>query len=111
MKNKNNISKNVLRQAAEGILPEDVRLRKKSPYPKTHNPFYEMAVKQKLREIVEDENSPILALCDRGKLFKILDGEFDYGKPFFGQLMAGPQFIGFLVQVNTLLYKYDVRIV
>lgn len=111
MKNKNNISKNVLRQAAEGILPEDVRLRKKSPYPKTHNPFYEMAVKQKLREIVEDENSPILALCDRGKLFKILDGEFDYGKPFFGQLMAGPQFIGFLVQVNTLLDKYDVRIV
>ena len=111
MKNKDNVSKNVLRQAAEGILPEDVRLRKKSPYPKTHNPFYEMAVKQKLREIVEDENSPVLALCDRGKLFKILDGEYDYGKPFFGQLMAGPQFIGFLVQVNTLLDKYNVRIV
>ena len=111
MKNKDNVSNNVLRQAAEGILPEDVRLRKKSPYPKTHNPFYEMAVKQRLREIIEDENSPILALCDRGKLFKILDGDFDYGKPFFGQLMAGPQFIGFLVQVNTLLDKYDVRIV
>ena len=111
MKNKDNISKNILRQAAKGILPEDVRLRKKSPYPKTHNPFYEAEVQQRLRQIVEEPDSPLLALCDRGKLFKILNGEFDYGKPFFGQLMAGPQFIGFLVQINTLLDKYNVRIV
>ncbi len=111
MKNRNNVSKNVLREAARGILPEDVRLRRKSPYPKTHNPFYEAAVKARLKEIVEDINSPILSLCDREKLFNIINGEFDYGKPFFGQLMAGPQFIGFLVQVNTLLDRYKVRIV
>lgn len=111
MKNKDNISKNVLREAAKGILPEDVRLRKKSPYPKTHNPFYEAAVKARLKAIVEDNSSPILALCDPKKLFGIINGDFDYGKPFFGQLMAGPQFIGFLVQVDTLLREYDVRLV
>lgn len=111
MKNKNNVSKNVLREAAKGILPEDIRLRKKSPYPKTHNPFYEAAVKMRLREIIENPNSPLLAVCERKKLYDIINGDFDYGKPFFGQLMAGPQFIGFLVQVNTLFDKYDVRFV
>ena len=41
----------------------------------------------------------------------VINGDFDYGKPFFGQLMAGPQFVGFLVQVNAMLDKYGVRIV
>lgn len=111
MKNKNNVSKNILREAARGILPEDIRSRRKSPYPKTHNPFYEAAVKAKLRNIVENPNSPLLAVCERKRLYDIINGNFDYGKPFFGQLMAGPQFIGFLIQVNTLFDKYDVRFV
>lgn len=111
MKNKDNVSKNILREAAKGILPEDVRLRKKSPYPKTHNPFYETAVKAKLKSIADDPSSPILALCERRKLYDIINGKFDYGKPFFGQLMAGPQFVGFLVQVNALLDEYKVRFV
>ena len=111
MKNKNNVSKNILREAAKTILPEEIRLRRKSPYPKTHNPLYEAEVKAKLREIINDPSSPILALCDRGKLLDLCSGEFDYGKPFFGQLMAGPQFVGYLIQLNTLLDKYDVRIV
>lgn len=111
MKNRDNISKNVLREAAKGILPEHIRLRKKSPYPKTHNPYYERAVKARLREIIENQSSPILAFCERKKLMEIIEGEFDYGKPFFGQLMAGPQFVGYLIQVNTILDCYDVRIV
>ena len=32
-KNRNNVSKNILREAAVGLLPEDVLYRKKSPYP------------------------------------------------------------------------------
>lgn len=111
MKNKDNVTKNVLREAAKGILPEDVRLRRKSPYPKTHNPVYEAAVKARLNDIIADTNAPILEICDKRKLQGIITGEFDYGKPFFGQLMAGPQFIGFLVQVNTLLDRYNVKLV
>ena len=111
MKNKNNVSKNVLREAACGILPENIRLRKKSPYPKTHNPVYEREVKKRLKNIIDDDNSPILAFCEKGRLLDIVNGEFDYGHPFFGQLMAGPQFVGYLVQVNTLFDKYNIRIV
>ncbi|MDD6483796.1 MAG: asparagine synthase (glutamine-hydrolyzing) [Clostridiales bacterium] len=110
MKNKNNVSKNVLREAAAGILPEDVRQRKKSPYPKTHNPEYEKAVKAMLGEIIADPSSPILALCDKKRLKTLLDGSFDYSKPFFGQLMAMPQFIGYIIQLNYLFEIYNPRI-
>ena len=111
MKNRNNISKNILREAAKGLLPEDVRTRRKSPYPKTHNPHYEAAVKSMLAKVISDDSAPILALCDKAKLENILKGEFDYSKPFFGQLMAMPQFIGYILQVNYLLEKYKPRIV
>lgn len=110
MKNKDNVSKNVLREAAKGILPEDVRVRRKSPYPKTHNPHYEEAAKELLDGVISDPNAPILALCDNEKLQALLDGSSDYGKPFFGQLMAGPQFIGYILQMNYLLKDYHVRI-
>ena len=61
--------------------------------------------------IISDPNAPILALCDKTKLTSLLDGgSSDYGKPFFGQLMAGPQFIGYIVQMNYLLRDYKVRI-
>ncbi len=69
--NRDNVSKNVLREAAKGILPEDVRLRRKSPYPKTHNPHYEEAVKTLLDGIISDPNAPILALCDKTKLMSL----------------------------------------
>lgn len=111
MKNKDNVSKNVLREAAKGILPEDVRLRRKSPYPKTHNPHYETAVKELLDGIISDPNAPVLTLCDKAKLDAVLNGSSDYGKPFFGQLMAGPQFIGYIVQLNYLLKDYSVTLV
>lgn len=111
MKNKDNVSKSILREAMRGILPDDVLYRKKSPYPKTHNPMYEQLVKERLLEVISDNNAPILALCDKEKLISACTTEFDYGKPFFGQLMAGPQFIGFILQVNYWLKKYHISIV
>ena len=111
MKNKDNISKNVLREAAKGILPEDIRTRKKSPYPKTHNPYYESSVKALLNDVINDESSPILEFCDKAALQALVSGHFDYSKPFFGQLMAMPQFIGYILQVNYLLKNYKPHII
>lgn len=110
-KNRNNVSKNILREAAIGLLPEDVLYRKKSPYPKTHNPKYEKLVKERLLEIIQNPNAPILTFADRGTIEKICrEGTSDYGKPFFGQLMAGPQFIGYLIQLNAWFETYHVSI-
>lgn len=111
MKNKNNISKNILREAARTILPEDVLMRKKSPYPKTFNPYYEKAVRELLFEILNDSSSPILNFIDRPNVMEICAEGSDYGKPFFGQLMAVPQFMGYLVQVNYWLEEFKPSIV
>ena len=35
----------------------------------------------------------------------------DYGKPFFGQLMAIPQFMGYLIQVNYWLDEFKPALV
>ena len=37
-------AKGILRRALRGVLPDDVLSRRKSPYPKTHNPSYLKAV-------------------------------------------------------------------
>ena len=111
MKNKDNISKNILRQAAKGILPDDVLARKKSPYPKTHNPFYEKAVKDAVRELTERRDALVFAFLDRQKVIELLSENSDYGKPFFGQLMAGPQFLGYILQVEYWLQEFKPRVI
>lgn len=111
MKNRGNISKNILREAARGLLPDDVLMRKKSPYPKTHNPFYEQAIKTYMTRLAHDKDCMLFAFVDRQKVLELCGESLDYGKPFFGQLMAGPQFLGFLAQVNYWLEEFKPHIV
>lgn len=101
--------KGVLREALTGLLPDDVLWRKKSPYPKTHNPNYTIAVQKWMNSILKDKSSPILQIINRDKVQEIVDsGGRAYGKPWFGQLMAGPQLIAYLIQVDTWLREYNV---
>lgn len=110
MKAKNGERKHILREAARGLLPEKVRSRPKSPYPKTHNPDFEKKVKAELKRILETPSSPLLGLIDKRKVEELISSEFDYGKPWFGQLMAGPQMIAYLIQVNHWLSHYKIKI-
>ncbi|NSW90619.1 MAG: asparagine synthase (glutamine-hydrolyzing) [Firmicutes bacterium] len=102
--------KGLLRQALKGVLPDDVLYRKKSPYPKTHNPSYEAEVKKWMLEILYDSNSPIKPLIDVKAVRSLAESESDYGKPWFGQLMATPQMFAYLIQVDVWLRKYRIRI-
>lgn len=102
--------KGLLRSALEGILPRKVLYRKKSPYPKTHNPAYEKAVSKWLNSVLEDSGSPILPLVNKEKLTEMMHAESDYGKPWFGQLMAAPQLFAFLIQLDIWMRKYSVVI-
>lgn len=111
MKMLNGREKGLLRRALEGVLPEDVLYRKKSPYPKTHNPTYEKAVKEKLDNILNDSSSPLLPLVDKTIISALIKRKSDYGKPWFGQLMAQPQLFAFLIQVDTWLRKYKIAII
>ena len=101
--------KGVLREALTGLLPDDVLWRKKSPYPKTHNPNYTMAVQKLMNGVLKDKTSPILQIIDQKHVQEIVDsGGNAYKNPWYGQLMTGPQLIAYLIQVNTWLKEYNV---
>lgn len=111
MKNFNGREKGLLRLALAGVLPEDVLERRKSPYPKTHNPSYLAAVRNLLREILADPSSPLLQLIDTATVRSMVESEGDsFTRPWFGQLMTGPQLFAYLYQVNIWLSEYKVVI-
>jgi asparagine synthase (glutamine-hydrolysing) len=106
----NGIPKSLLRDAFKDLLPEELINRKKCPFPKTYNPLYENMLKDELRKVIKDSSSPILKIINKEKVLEFLNVESDYGKPWFGQLMAGPQLIAFYLQINYWLKKYNVII-
>lgn len=101
-----NYEKGLLRYAMRGILPDEVLWRKKSPYPKTHNPNYLKAVSNILTEIINDSSSPILRFIKKEKLEELLQA--NNPQPWYGQLMTTPQTIAYFIQFNYWLQKYNV---
>ena len=110
MKYQNGIEKALLRDACADLLPEEILHRKKSPYPKTYSPVYEKLLTEKMRSIVKDPNSPVLSILDTTKLETFLKTPAQYGKPWFGQLMAGPQLLAYYIQLNYWMEKYHLSL-
>lgn len=111
MKCRDNVVKGLLRAAAQDLLPDDVLYRRKSPYPKTYDPKYEGLLKRELLKALSNSRSPLCGLIDRDKTEEFLQKPSDYGRPFYGQLMAGPQLVAYLLQVNYWLEKYEIEII
>ena len=103
--------KGLLRYVMEDLLPEEIIYRKKSPYPKTHNPNYLQIVKKELTKIMNNPNSRINELLNKEYIWSIIntDGKA-FSRPWFGQLMTGPQLMAYLCQVNLWLEKYEIEI-
>ena len=110
MKCKDGVAKGLLRAASEDYLPREVLYRKKSPYPKTYDPAYETLLRTRLLEVLSDGHSPLNDLIDLQKTKAFLQHPSDYGRPFYGQLMAGPQLLAYLLQINYWLTKYHVQL-
>jgi asparagine synthase (glutamine-hydrolysing) len=111
MKAKDGVVKNILRHASKGLLPDEILFRRKSPYPKTYNPYYETLLAERLENVLADGTSPLKELLNLTALRQFLNNPKDYGKPWYGQLMAGPQMIAYLLQIDYFLRKYDVKII
>lgn len=110
MKAKDGVVKNLLRQSGRGLLPEEVLFRRKSPYPKTYDPRYENLLKGKIRDMLAHEDAPVLQFLDRKKVEAFLARPSDYGKPWYGQLMAGPQLLAYLLQINAWMELYQITV-
>ncbi len=111
MKCPDGLVKGLLRHAGAKLVPKDILWRKKSPYPKTYDPSYEKLLGKQLREVLSTPSSPIRTLLDPKKVQRFLNSPSDYVRPWYGQLMAGPQMLAYMLQVNYWLKAYRVRIV
>ena len=107
-KDHKNKEKGLLRCAMDGVLPEDVLWRKKSPYPKTYDPGYLRIVSSWLKRILDDHNAPLLQLVKREALEQLLAAETAW--PWYGQLMQTPQTIAYMLQINFWLEHYKVTL-
>ena len=109
MKDYNGTEKGLLREAMQDILPEAVRWRKKSPYPKTYDPKYMELVSAALQELLQQKDAPIFHMVNKKQLEGLLQAEYLW--PWYGQLMKVPQTIAFMLQINFWLEHYQVQLV
>ncbi len=100
--------KGLLRKAMEGLLPEQVLYRKKSPYPKTHHPAYLALVRGRLEKLLKLD-APVFELFDREAVRGLLGKEPVW--PWYGQLMTLPQTFAYILQVDYWLRHNKISVV
>ena len=99
--------KGLLREAMKEWLPEKVLWRKKSPYPKTHDPVFLDIVTAKLRNVLK-EGGRLTELVKPEELELLLAHE-DHVQ-WYGQLMNLPQTIAYFLQLNYWLERFDIKL-
>jgi len=103
--------KGLLRRALTGILPDDVLWRKKSPYPKTHDPGYLTAVVDQVLQLLDDPQSPLRDLLDIEAVRSFARSDLSkVHLPWFGQLMNVPQLFAHWWQLDMWMREYGVSI-
>lgn len=105
----NSREKGLVRYAMTGLLPEDVLWRKKSPYPKTHNPDYMRLLSERLRTLLSGDNCRLTEIVNADALTQMLDTDGKtFTKNWYGQLMTIPQIYAYFIQIDEWLKRYDV---
>lgn len=100
--------KGILRTAFDGILPDDIVWRKKSPYPKTFNPRYMELVSKGAKAVLSDKKSPLADILDKGGVESIIERPDDIISPWYGQLMRAPQILAYIVQLDYWIRNYNI---
>lgn len=103
--------KGVLRKAFENELPYEITWRKKSPYPKTHNPIYFNEVCKMVKEVLKDKTSPLHDMLNRNKIKELTEDPDALSEPWYGQLMRGPQVLAYIVQIYYWIKDNNVNFV
>lgn len=104
--------KGLLRKSLEDLLPKEVVYRKKSPYPKTHHPKYTKLVKEQLENVLAMKDSILHELFDGIALNKLVETDgASFQRPWYGQLMTGPQLLAYLWQIHIWFEKYRINII
>lgn len=106
----NGREKGIVRKAFEDILPNDICWRKKSPYPKTHNPLYMQLCAGKVHEILERKTGVINEFIDAAGISEIIKNPDKISSPWYGQLMRAPQILAYIIELDYWFEKYGIDI-
>ncbi len=106
----NGREKGIVRKAFEDILPEEITWRKKSPYPKTHNPIYFEKCAERVNNILQKKNI-LTELLDASAIKNIIDNPDKISTPWYGQLMKAPQILAYIIELDYWFEKYKIEIV
>lgn len=102
--------KGIVRKAFEDILPKEISWRKKSPYPKTHNPVYFNECAKRVRKLLE-KRSILNELLNKKEIENIIENPDKITTPWYGQLMQAPQILAYIIELDCWFDKYNVEIV
>lgn len=111
IKSYNGREKGIIHEAVKDLLPDEIVWRKKSPYPKTHNPMYFDTVKAIIINILNDNNSILSHMIDKKTLQSLIDNLDSLSEPWYGQLMKVPQICAYFIQVNDWFQKYKIQVI
>lgn len=101
--------KGILRKAFENELPEEIVWRKKSPYPKTHNPVYYSAVSALAEQAISDKTCPLYEMLNTQAVRQLMENPDSLTEPWYGQLMGAPQVLAYIYQIYVWIKKYKVE--
>lgn len=111
MKRYGGVEKGLLREAFKGRVPRDVLYRKKNPFPKTHHPLYKNMVQQELLKRWQKRSSILRELFEKEAFEQFIKtGGDSFKKPWFGQLMTGPQLLAYFIQLDEWFETYNINI-
>lgn len=102
--------KGIIRKAFEDILPYDICYRKKSPYPKTHNPKYMKLCADKVEEILNKKDTILSTMLSKDGVRQIIEHPDKITSPWYGQLMRAPQILAYIIELDYWFEKYNVVI-
>ena len=111
MKSLGGREKGLVRKISERYLPHDVAWRKKSPYPKTHNPSYAKLVFDRFVKLMQEPGCRLPLIIDKRKITELIATEgSSFSENWYGQLMTTPQMFAYLIQLELWFRKYDPEI-
>lgn len=110
LKSLNGREKGIVRKAFEGLLPDEIIWRKKSPYPKTYNPLYFKLAVSAVRKLMNDKTSLLYNIIDKNAIENIIEKPDNISSPWYGQLMRAPQILTYIIQTDFWLRTYNIEI-
>ena len=97
--------KSLLRAAAHGLVPDSILQRRKSPYPATQDPAYELALRSQLANVLTDRSSALKTLFNENALRGLLD------KPLNGTSLPSDRGqMDHALTFNAWVQEYDVSL-